>query len=347
VGRAVEGVRNDDVTLAGRIDYPLHRSACLRGNVLGDPVEREVLVYTPPGYDETQPRRYPVVVILPAFAGTHRALATFRLWERNVFQIYEQLLVRGEVREAILVAPDAITRWGGSQFLDSPATGPYQTLIADEIVPFVDSIYRTIPRREARAVVGRSSGGFGALRFGIDRPDVFAAVGSHAGDALFSASLRPDFTKVAMVLERAGGLGPFAAKMAETGPQLPGEHEAIALLAYAAAYAPAMDSPFPHASLPFDAFGVPVPEQWKRWKAHDPVALLERFPDALGKAELVYLDAGDKDEHGLHFGTRRLAALLRERDAKVVHEEFAGGHRGTTDRFLASLPRLIGALARD
>lgn len=333
--------------LAGRIDYPLLRSACLRGNVLGDPIEREVLVYTPPGYDETQPRRYPVVVILPAFGSNHRALATFRLWERNVFQLYEQLLARGEVREAILVVPDATPRWGGSQFLDSPATGPYQTLIADEILPFVDSLYRTIPRREARAVVGRSSGGFGALRFGIDRPDVFVAIGSHAGDALFSSSLRPDFTRVAMVIEKAGGLAEFAATMAASGPQQPGDHEAIALLAYAAAYAPLMDAPFPHAGMPFDALAVPVPEQWKRWRAHDPVALLERFPDALAKAELVFLDAGDRDEHGLHFGARRMAALLRERRARVIHEEFAGGHRGTTDRFLVSLPKLIAVLARD
>lgn len=333
--------------LAGRIDYPLHRSACLRGNVLGDPIEREVLVYTPPGYDETQPRRYPVVMILPAFGSNHRALATFRLWERNVFQLYEQLLARGEVREAILVVPDATPRWGGSQFLDSPATGPYQTLIADEILPFVDSLYRTIPRREARAVVGRSSGGFGALRFGIDRPDVFAAIGSHAGDALFSASLRPDFTRVAMVIEKAGGLAEFATTMAASGPQQPGDHEAIAHLAYAAAYAPQMDAPFPHAGMPFDALAVPVPEQWKRWRAHDPVALLERFPDALAKAELVFLDAGDRDEHGLHFGARRMAALLRERRARVIHEEFPGGHRGTTDRYLVSLPKLIAVLARD
>jgi S-formylglutathione hydrolase FrmB len=336
------------VTLAGRLEYPRLRSACLRGNVLGDPIEREVLVYLPPSYDETQPRRYPVVMVLPPFASSHRSLAAFRMWERNVFQLYEQLLTRGETHEAILVVPDAANRWGGSQFLDSPASGDYQTLIVEEVVPFVDQLFRTIPRREARAVVGRSSGGFGALRLGIDRPDVFAAVGSHAGDALFSASLRPDFTRVAMVIERAGGLSTFADRMARLGPSAPGEHEAIALLAYGAAYAPAMDAPFPHVGLPFDpATAVPVPDVWKRWRAHDPVELLERFPDALMRAELVYLDAGDRDEHGLHFGARRIASLLGARGARLHHEEFAGGHRGTTDRYLVSLPKLIACLATD
>ncbi len=336
------------MSLAGRIEVPLLRAACLRGNVLGDPTDREVLVYLPPSYDETKPKRYPVVLVLPPFGSNHRSLAGFRLWERNVFQLYEQLLLRGEAREAILVVPDATTRWGGSQFLDSPATGEYQTFVVDEVLPFVDHLFRTIPRREARAVVGRSSGGFGALRLGIDRPDAFAAIGSHAGDALFSASLRPDFTRVAMTIERAGGLGAFADRMAQSGPSQSGEHEAIALLAYAAAYAPVMDAPFPHAGLPFDLrTAVPIPEIWKRWRAHDPVELLERFPDALVRAELVYLDAGDRDEHGLHFGARRLATLLSERGARFHHEEFSGGHRGTTDRYLASLPRLLAALSPD
>ncbi len=336
------------MTLSGRIEFPRVRSACLRGNVLGDPVDREVLVYTPPSYDETQPRRYPVVMILPPFGSNHRALAAFRLWERNVFQLYEQLLVRGEAKEAILVVPDATNRWGGSQFLDSPASGEYQTFLVDEVVPFVDQLFRTIPKREGRAVVGRSSGGFGALRLGVDRPDCFAAIGSHAGDALFSATLRPDFTRVAMTIGRSGGLSAFADRMAQGGPSAPGEHEAIALLAYAAAYAPQMDAPFPHVGLPFDLrTALPIPEIWKRWRAQDPVELLERFPDALMRADLIYLDAGDRDEHGLHFGARRIASLLSERRARFHHEEFEGGHRGTTDRYLASLPKLLAVLASD
>ena len=88
--------------LRGRLDYPLLRSAVLRGNPLSDPTEREVLVYLPPSYDETKPRRYPLIVILPAYAASHRTLASFKLWEKNVFELYEQLLARAECTEAIL-----------------------------------------------------------------------------------------------------------------------------------------------------------------------------------------------------------------------------------------------------
>lgn len=337
--------------LRGRLETPLIRSATLRGNVLSDPTEREVLVYLPPSYDETlRPlagaRRFPLVMILPAFGAAHRTLASFRLWDKNVFEIYESLLARAECVEAILVVPDAVNRWGGSQFLDSPATGAYQSYLVDEVVPFVDSLYRTIPTREARAIVGRSSGGFGALRIGIDRPDTFAAIGSHAGDALFEVSVRPTFTSVATALDREGGLLPFANRMRDQGPRGDADFEGIAMLASAAAYAPSMTSPFPHCDLPFDpATALAVPEVWSRFLDHDPVTLLERFPAALTRAALVYLDAGNRDEHGLHFGARRLASILRERGVPLVHEEFDGGHRNTTQRFANSLPRLIEVLA--
>ena len=334
------------IPLRGRIEHPLLRSAALRGNVLSDPTEREVLVYLPPSYDETKPRRFPLVMILPAFGAAHRTLASFRLWDKNVFEIYETLLARAECVEAILVVPDAVNRWGGSQFIDSPATGAYQTYLVDEVGPFVDQLYRTIAAREARAIVGRSSGGFGALRIGIDRPEAFAAIGSHAGDSLFEVSLRPSFTAVATVLDREGGLAPFATRMREQGPRGDADFDAIALLAYAAAYAPSMTSPFPHCDLPFDpTTALPIAEAWARFADQDPVTLLERFPAALARASFVYLDAGNRDEHGLHFGARRMAALLRAREVSVLHEEFDGGHRNTTSRFASSLPRLLEVLA--
>jgi enterochelin esterase-like enzyme len=80
--------------------------------------------------------------------------------------------------------------------------------------------------------------------------------------------------------------------------------------------------------------------------AHDPIELVRRDPDALRTASLVYLDAGDRDEHGLHFGTRRLAELLAPRGVHVHHEEFAGGHRGTAHRYDVSWPLLVDACSR-
>lgn len=333
--------------LRGRLDAIVIESDALRGNPLGDPHAREVLVYTPPSYESSPLRRYPVVMILAPFAATNRSIVSFRLWEPTTFELYESLLARGEALEAILIAPDACNRWGGSQFLDSSATGRYQTHVADEVLAEVDRRYRTIAERAGRGVIGRSSGGFGALRLGLDRPELFAAIGSHAGDGLFEASLRPSFTSAAIAIDREGGLAPFVRRFESTGPRGSGDFEAISMIACAAAYAPASGAPFPHLALPFDPHtGLPVADVWRRFLDHDPVVRLERDPRALADAALVFLDAGDRDEHGLHFAARRMAELLRARGAKVHHEEFQGGHRGTHARYAVSLPRMIEALAR-
>lgn len=333
--------------LRGRIELPRFESRLLAGNVLADPIEREVLVYLPPSYDASA-RRYPLVMVLPPYAAGHRSLLNYKLWEPDLFERYEALLARGEASEAILVSPDCMTRWGGSQFIDSAATGPYQRYVVEEVLPFVDARYRTIPKREARAVVGRSSGGFGALRLGLDRPEAFAAYASHAGDSAFEVSVRPSFTPAAIALDRAGGVAAFVERVRERGPEGGGDFEALMTIATAAAYAPEPDAPFPHAALPFDVrTAMPIDAVWPRWLAHDPLVRLERDRDALTSAALVFLDAGDRDEHGLHFGARIMAERLRERGARVVHEEFPGGHRGTAYRTDRSIPLLIGALELD
>jgi enterochelin esterase family protein len=334
--------------LRGRIEIRTLESAALRGNPLGDPHLRDVIAYLPPSYDASGSKRYPLVVILPHYASTNYSMVNFRLWEPSIFEMYEQLVLRGEAGEAILIAPDACNRWGGSQYLDSSASGAYQTHVADEVIPFADATWRTIPAREARAIVGRSSGGYGALRLGLDRPDLAAVIGSHAGDALFEVSIRPTFTRVAITLDREGGLESFVRRFETTGPRGGGDFEAIATVAYAAAYAPEPALPFPHVALPFDpSTALPRPEVWARFLDHDPVVRLERDPQAMKSHALIFLDAGDRDEHGLHFAARRMAELLAARGARVVHEEFPGTHRGTHHRYAVSLPRLIAALARD
>ncbi|HJL17147.1 MAG TPA: alpha/beta hydrolase-fold protein [Sandaracinaceae bacterium LLY-WYZ-13_1] len=332
--------------LRGRVELPRFESAILAGNRLGDPAEREVLVYLPPGYDDDAGRRYPLMMVLPPYAAGHRSLLNYKVWEPDLFERYERLLAAGAVGEAILVSPDCMTRWGGSQFVDSSVLGAYQRYVVDEVLPFVDGRYRTVPKREARAVLGRSSGGFGALRLALDRPEAFAVYGSHAGDCAFEVSLRPSFTSVAITLDRAGGAKAFLEAFAERGPRSGGDFEAIMTLASAAAYAPEPDAPFPHLALPFDPrTATVVPDVWERWLAHDPLVRLDADPAALKDAALVFLDAGDRDEHGLHFGARMLAERLRDRGVEVVHEEFPGGHRGTAYRFEASLPKLGAALA--
>ena len=161
--------------LAGRIDENVISSELLRGNPLGDPHERPLLVYLPPGYDDDPDRRYPSVYVIQGYTG-HVAMWRNRSAFRQPFpETADAVFARGEVPPAIVVYVDAWTSYGGSQFVDSPGTGRYHSYLCDEVVPWVDARYRTLPDVAHRAITGKSSGGFGAMITPMLRPDLFGA----------------------------------------------------------------------------------------------------------------------------------------------------------------------------
>ncbi len=330
--------------LKGRVESTRLDSRVLKGNRLGDPYVREVLVYLPPTHDEGG--RYPTIMILPGFAANHRSVLGYSPWQPNTIERFDEQVAAGDCRPAILVLPDCVTAFGGSQFLDSPATGNYQTYLAEEVLPHIDATFRTIPNRTSRAVIGKSSGGFGALRLGMDRPDVVSVVGSHAGDAAFEISSRAMFVSAAIAIEAAGGLAAFAERVAERGPRN-SEFDATFVLAASMAYA-SRPGAFPYCDLPFDPRTAEIrPEIWEKWLANDPLTLVESRSEALSQLRLVWLDAGNRDEHGLCFAARLLADRLSEVGCPVSLEEYDGGHRGTSHRYEVSLPALLEVLEHD
>lgn len=341
--------------LEGTIERVRFRGAALENNPLRDPAERELIVYLPASYARggaESKRRYPVLFVLTGYASTGESLLNFKPWEESFLQRYERLIGQG-APEAIVVMPDCFTRLGGSQFLDSRGTGNYQTYLADDIVSLVDQRYRTLARRESRAIVGKSSGGFGALRMAMDRPEVFAVIGSHAGDSAFELSLRPRFAEVLPVYERFGGVAGFIRELERRGaPSGQREFHALEMVAMASVYAPfegETGGPSDgYGELPCDPYTAAlVPEIWARWLAHDPVVRWEKHTNALASARLVFLDAGKFDEYGLQFGARMLAKRLKNSGVTVHHEEFEGGHMGTAHRYDVSLPMLLAALEDD
>jgi enterochelin esterase-like enzyme len=328
--------------MKGRVVRVSHQSLCLSDNPLGDPHERDLYVYLPPQYDGKQ--RFRVVMMLAGFGSTNHSIAGWSPWKPNTIELFDQLIAEERCKPAILVLPDCFNRWGGSQFVDSEGTGRYQTYLADEVFPFVDAEFQTIPKREARAVVGRSSGGFGALRLGMDRPDAVSVIGSHAGDAAFEVSMRPMLTSAAIAIDLAGGLRAFAEEIPVSGPKNASQFDAIFVLAAGAAYSPDTAG-FPFAQIPVDpATGELRDDVWTKWLEHDPFVRIESSTAALQTMSLIYIDAGNRDEHGLHFAARMLKDALCERGLPVDYEEYEGGHRGTSWRYEVSLPKIVEAL---
>ncbi len=324
----------------GKIHVIDHQSQALRDNPWGDPSHRDVLVYTPPGYRDSD-ARYPVVFVLAGFAGTGEGLLGRGLADMSIATRIDRLLADG-CPPFIAVMPDCMTSVGGSQYLDSPGIGRYASYLMREIKPFVDGRFRTNGRWGA---TGRSSGGFGALSLAMDFPGELHAVGSLAGDMGFDLAYLGDISQAVSGVAGAGGLDGFVDyfwKQHRHGGAL---FAAMNIVGMSCAYSPDPDAkPIP-ARFPvdFDTGAVDF-EVLQSWQRFDPIVRVDRDHEALRQLDLLFIDAGDRDEYNLHLGARRLVRKLDALGVEHTYEEFRGGHRGTSYRFDRVLPLLAAAL---
>src|SRR5205823_5097414 len=154
-------------------------SQALKDNPLGDPSERPLYVYLPPGYDNDPDARYPSVYVIQGLTGQVDMWKNRSAFRPNFLELTDRLFSQGDTPPAIVAFVDAWTSLGGSQYLDSPGTGNYHTYLCEEVVPFLDANYRTDARRERRGIEGKSSGGYGAFVTPMLRPDLFSGLASH------------------------------------------------------------------------------------------------------------------------------------------------------------------------
>jgi enterochelin esterase family protein len=328
----------------GRIEILSHSSDVLRGNALADPHQRDTYCYLPPGYDAGS-TQYPVIFFLPGYTGTGRMLLNFDPFAESMDRRLDRLMGSGSMLPAIVVMPDCFTRYGGSQYVNSPAVGRYEDYVIDELVPLVDERLRTLPGREHRAVTGKSSGGYGAMRLAMRHPDVFGAFGSHSGDCYFEHCFKPDFPKFFMQLEKYGGVAEFLRAFAAMPKKLHEATMALMMLAMAACYSPNAASPYGF-DLPMDEkTGEIRADVWDRWLAEDPVQMAPRHAPALRSMKAIFLDAGSKDEWSLHLGARIMCSRFDALGVGYIHEEYDDGHMGVVYRYDRSLTVLAKAIS--
>lgn len=313
-------------------------SRVLRGNPLGDPHVRRVPVYLPPSYGRDRRRRFPVFFVLHGFSGAGES-QTYRMpWTESLPERCDRLIAERKMAEAIVVMPDGWTRYGGSQYLNSSATGRYEDHVVREVVPHVDRAFATDARPSARAILGKSSGGYGALVLAMRHPGVFGHVACHSGDMYFEYCYFPDFPKHLTLVRRHGGTAGFLRaweKMRKRND--PALHAAINTIAMASCYSPNPRSRLGF-DLPFDeTTGEMRPEVWRRWLAWDPVRMLPRCAAGLRKLRTRFLDCGTRDQYQLHWGARVFAAKARTLGVPFLHEEFDDDHSGISYRYDRSL----------
>ncbi len=330
--------------LTGRITEHVIESKVLAGNHLGDPTARPLWVYTPPGYGSSE-ERYPSVYVIQGYSGQ-----AVMWWNRTAFRegfpaAVDRIFASGEAPPCIVVYVDAWTAYGGSQFVDSPGTGRYHTYLCDEIVPFVDERYRTMEGAAHRGIMGKSSGGFGAMITPMLRPDLFGALATHAGDGMYECSYIPEFAKAVRHLREFDGDIFAWWKDFQTRPAFTkeGDHVLVMTLGVAACFS-ARDDGTPE--LPFDpTTGRLRDEVWARWLAWDPVRMVPTYADALRTQRAIWIDAGTRDDWYLDLaavGFRDELAKIGVTD--VQFELFDATHMGIDYRYPKSLAYLSARL---
>ena len=288
----------------------------LEGNLEGDAVDRDVIVFLPPSYDTSKTRRYPVVYALHGYSigadqWTH---------EIQVPQTVEGAFALG-AREMIVVLPDSKTLYGGSMYSSSITTGDFERFIAHDLVAYIDAHYRTIAARSSRGLAGHSMGGYGAARISMKYPDVFGSVYIMSPCCLSpraAGHANPDSDRaLAAVKTSADAAGlPFPLRMQ---------------LASAAAWSPDPKSPPLYLDLPTKD-GMPQLDVLARWAANAPLAFVDQYIGNLRQYRAIAIDVGDQD--GLRADTEKLHDALDRYSIANRFEIYHGTHTSAVaDRF--------------
>ena len=298
------------------VDHIKVHGVSLEGNLEGDAVDRDVIVFLPPSYSKQTHHRYPVVYALHGYSigaeqWTH---------EIHVPQTIEGAFAQG-ANEMIVVLPDSKTVHNGSMYSSSVTTGDFENFIAHDLVSYIDAHYRTIPKRASRGLVGHSMGGYGASRIGMKHADVFGSLYIMSPCCMSARPAGPPNIE----LEKKF----LAVKTADDSAKL--SFFERAQLATAAAWSPDPKNPPLYLDLPTKD-GVAQPDVLARWAANAPLAFIDQYIGNLRRYRAISIDVGDQD--GLRTDTAKLHDILDKYGIANSFELYHGTHTSAVaDRF--------------
>jgi S-formylglutathione hydrolase len=297
----------------------------LEGNPLGDSPDRSVHVYLPPSYLTHPDRRYPVVYLLHGFGGTSNGDLGWLApgsepGPPSPAAAMDAGVASGQLHEMIIVMPDCTNAYGGSFYVNSVVAGGWEDFVVRDLVAFIDQKFRTLNDPSARAIVGHSMGGFGALRIAFAHPDVFSvvfAISPAAIDDMLVAQIRPqEFVDAAT---------------AKTADELAGRE----FFQRAAVAAGAALSPNPNAKpllvdLPFVA-GPSGPQRVdavaRSWSTMLASSSIASHRATIARLRAIGLEVGDHDEvKAIITTTHAMDRALTAANLPHDFHEFHGGH---------------------
>lgn len=279
----------------------------LEGNLEGDSPDRDVAVYLPPSYQTASTRRYPVIYLLHGFTDNVDNWWGVNKHFVNVPVQVDAAMAAG-VKEAIVVMPDAFTRYQGSMYSNSATTGDWEDYVAGELVAYVDAHYRTIANRMGRGLAGHSMGGYGAIRIGMRHPEVYSSLYLMSPCCMSVGPVRAN--------PRAEAIhDPAEVAKADFGTK--------AVFASAAAWSPDPKNPPFFLDLPYKN-GEVQPQIVAKWQANAPLAMVDQYIANLRRYKAIGMDVGTRD--GLIGGVKELDRILNDYGIAHQYETYEGDH---------------------
>lgn len=277
-------------------------------------MEKMVSVYLPVGY-ENSGETYPVVYLVGGFGcGLGNWCSTPELASE-----LDSMIGDGQVDSFILVEIDQlVTPWPDfpvpmpSFLVDSELNGAYETMLIDDLVPWIDSTYRTRADRDNRYIFGRSAGGFSSTRVALRHWDVFGGLGTQVG----SLAMEPIAAAVPLILTEYPDGPPY-----EFNPSA--GLWSMYLFSWCAALTPNMSNPPWYVDLIIDEDGNLDPEMWQHFSAHSNSLWAAEMVSAGGTLD-IFMGAGDQDFF-LPF-TLYFAGVLDSLELPYTLQIFAGDH---------------------
>ena len=323
-----------DQAAKGRVETVKVHGKALEGNLSGESADREVSIYLPPSYDHDRSKRYPVVILLHGYSLTNK------YWVGGTGQGFGSIDVPGAMdrdiaatksREMILVMPDGNSKYDGSMYSSSVTSGDWESFIADDLVAYVDGHYRTLANRASRGLAGHSMGGYGTIRIGMKRPDVFSSLYTLSSCCLMNDPAA--FARRPAPPAPPPSGQPNAAAGPSARPSMPGSETqgnapqrrgfANVVNAEAAAWSPNPSNPPTYFDLP-GAEGVDSALVTQKWAANSPLVMVDQYVANLKRYSAIGMDVGLQDT--LLATNQQLAKRLEAYGLPVKFETYEGDH---------------------
>lgn len=325
---AVAGVVRAQSTTApphGTVERVKVHGASLEGNLEGDPADRDVSVYLPPGYATHKKARYPVLYLLHGYMDNDINWFGPKHAFVDAPKAIDAALANGSAKEMIVVMPSAYTVYMGSMYSNSVTTGNWEKFVTSDLVSYIDSHYRTIPDRISRGLAGHSMGGYGTMRLGMKFPEVYSSIYAMSACCLIpntdsGREETSEFTQAAAKEEAIHSAADLA--NADFGTR--------ADIASAAAWSPNPKNPPLFLDL-LTAGGKVQSKVKAQWYANAPLAMLPQYVDNLKRFRGIAIDVGTKD--GLMANNQLLSERMTLFGVANSFETYDGNHiSGIQDR---------------